>query len=98
MKSKVFSYAWTIYRAGAETFSAALRKAWRIYRLLKAMKAGVVSFTYRKKNGERRAAKGMFPSNPELKGGRAFNASAVTYFDLDANGWRSFCPQNLIIG
>lgn len=66
------------------------------------MHEGVATFTYMKKDGSERVAHGtlnletMGESNAP-KGTAAYTNDNVTcYFDMDADGWRSFTNLNLV--
>lgn len=71
--------------------------------LREALNKGVVNFSYEKKNGEWREAKGT--RNPDSieavdgvapKGTGTEKEGTIAYWDLDANGWRS-CREDSII-
>lgn len=71
--------------------------------LLKSrMHEGEVNFTYQKKNGSERTARGTL--NVQVMGeenspkGMDYNKSddVTRYYDLNSNGWRSFTNVNLI--
>lgn len=87
--------AWSI-AAHFVTFADALRRAWQIVKLAAKMKRGAVSFSYLKKDGTIRKATGTLNNIPAIKGAREVNYSVFTYFDTEANSWRSACAQNLI--
>lgn len=65
--------------------------------------SGVVEFTFVKKNGETRHAKGT--TNPvilEMEGatpkgaGYELSDETIRYYDLEKGGWRSFCADSLV--
>jgi len=88
--------AWAL-AAHCETFAEALRRAWKIIKLGAELNRGVVSFSYLKKDGSTRKAKGTL-MNASIKGtGRGVNYRVFTYYDLDANGWRCACVENLLL-
>lgn len=73
--------------------------------LLKELKSkltdGVVKFTYRKKDGTERKATGTtklseIPEQMRPQGGYDTPDTTTRYYDLDANGWRSFINENLV--
>lgn len=65
---------------------------------------GIVEFSYTKKDGSIREARGTTNINilrehsAEPKGTTEYqlNNQVIRYFDLDSEGWRSFCINNLI--
>lgn len=71
----------------------------------KLLHESVVEFTYTKKNGEVREAKGttkaeLLPvveeaEKQEKHKHTCHNEDRVTYYDLNSNGWRSFLFENL---
>ena len=71
-------------------------------KLKDAMRNGVVEFTYLKKDGSERVAKGTL--NNEVmgednipKGTMDYTSDSTTrYFDVNSNGWRSFSNANLV--
>lgn len=90
--------AWQIARATGKAFAVALSKAWALYRLTKQMRAGVVRFAYEKTDGSLRRAAGTLRDVATLiKGtGRPDDGRTVRYYDVDANGWRSFKVENFV--
>jgi hypothetical protein len=96
-KSKIFHDAWTIFRATGKAFSICLVKAWAVFRLRKAMIAGVVRFAYEKADGSLRRAVGTLKEvSAMVKGTGSENYKTVAYYDLEAGGFRSFKVENLI--
>ena len=100
VRSKVLSLAHKLCKSANLDFSTAQRKAWAVIRLKAAMQeSAAVSFSYVKKStGEIRPAVGTTKSDcvPVTLGtGKEKPATIVTYFDLDANGWRSFDAANI---
>ncbi len=100
-RSKVFTNAWSYFRKGIYlTFSECLRAAWKAYRVLRSLKGGIVSLTYRKSTGEIKTTTGTLNGDHfqyNNKGVRKPSASdVVKYFDLQADGWRSFRIERLI--
>ena len=61
-----------------------------------------VKFSYWKKDGSVREARGTLNSeiygkdNEPTGSGRPIPENQVRYYDLDAQGWRSFLSENLI--
>ena len=96
-RSKVFKQAYEMMKATSKVFAVCLAKAWTIYRLYKRMKKETVSFAYEKADGSLRKAKGTLQDVSSLiKGTGIENYKTVRYFDVDANGFRSFKVENLI--
>nr|DAU86831.1 MAG TPA: hypothetical protein [Caudoviricetes sp.] len=76
-------------------------KAWQLYRLAKAMREGVVSFSYTKADGSVRRAVGTLrnvPAGATLGGKKVTKPSYKTmaYFDTEKNSFRCFKIENLI--
>ena len=95
MKTTLFKIAHSI-KSEFETFGQALKYAWRIVKLRIAMMSGVVSFSYTKKDGSTRPAKGTLNIDYERKSDRKPNYGIFTYFDVDADGWRSCNVMSLL--
>lgn len=96
-RSKVFKQAYEMMKATSKAFAVCLAKAWAIYGLYKRMKSETVSFAYEKADGSLRKAKGTLQDVSSLiKGTGSENYKTVRYFDVDANGFRSFKVENLI--
>ena len=61
-----------------------------------------VKFKYTKKDGTERVANGTLNSsiygeeNEPIGNCRAMPENQVRYFDIDAQGWRSFLAENLV--
>lgn len=94
MKRKLFKMAWAIV-GQFNSFAEALTAAWKAIKLASQMKKGVVSFSFKKIDGSIRKAIGTLKDVPATKGNESAH-SALTYFDLEANGWRSAKIENLI--
>lgn len=75
-------------------------QAWQVARLRSALFAGATRFTFQKQDGDVREAYGTL--NPDLfqyeyKGSeRAESPTAIKYFDLDKNAWRSFRAERIL--
>lgn len=100
-KSMLMKAAWMVLRKKeAVTFSETLKKAWRAYKLKAQMALGVVSFTFKKANGEIRKAVGTLASDLfhyEYKGtGSASPASCIRYWDVEKKAFRSFAVASLM--
>ncbi len=96
--SKVMRRAWVIARATGKTFAVCLAKSWQLYRLTKRMRVGTVRFAYEKADGTLRKAIGTLQAIAVLvKGtGRPDNGRTVKYYDVEADGWRSFKVESLV--
>ena len=105
MKSELFRTAWQMLRGGLFTnFANALKCAWQKVKaaqsLISKMRAGVCEFSFTKVDGTERKAKGTL--NPLLfayqnkNTDSKKNASVIVYYDMEANGFRSFKLNNLI--
>lgn len=96
-RSKVFKTAYELRESTGKTFAICLAKAWQLYRLSRRMKHEVVTFAYEKADGTLRKAKGTLKDVQNLiKGTGSENYKTVKYFDIEANGFRSFKIQNFI--
>lgn len=96
--SKIMRHAWAIYKATKQAFAVCLCKAWGLWRMAKRMRTEVVKFAYLKANGTIRKAIGTLKDTAELvKGtGRTDTGKAFKYYDVEAEGFRSFKVENLI--
>lgn len=66
----------------------------------KALHEGIVNFTYIKKDGSTREAKGTLQQkfitvSSSITNTRSKPDNIIAYWDLDKNGWRSFITDNL---
>lgn len=98
---RVMSYAHHIFVSGEYTWSAALKKAWTLYRLAKMMRQGVVKFFYEKVDGSARVAYGTLKDLPagvtsRRSATKAPNFSTMRYWDTKKNAFRSFKVENFI--
>lgn len=96
--SAIMRRAWAIARATGKAFAVALSKSWQLYRLTKRMRAGVVRFAYEKADGTLRKAIGTLKDTAALVKGTECSDDGRTmrYFDVEADGWRSFKVENFI--
>lgn len=73
-----------------------------VIELKEKLQNGIVHFTYKKKDGTMRTAKGttmldLIPKENHPKGGVSNKPEDyVCYWDLDSNGWRSFKNTNFM--
>lgn len=97
---RVMSYAHHIFVNGEYTWSAALKKAWTLYRLAKMMRNGVVKFFYEKVDGSARVAYGTLKDLPagvtSGRSSKAPNFGTMRYWDTKKNAFRSFKVENFI--
>lgn len=96
--STIMRRAWHIARATGKAFAVCLSKAWQLYRLTKRLRAGVVRFAYEKTDGTLRKATGTLHEVVSMvKGtGRPDDGRTVRYYDVEADGFRSFRAESLI--
>lgn len=97
--SNVMHRAWVITRATGASFAEALSESWGIYRLIRSMRQGVTRFAYLKTDGTIRHAVGTLNGiTSTLKGDQTAknNPKTVRYYDVEANGWRSFKTENFV--
>lgn len=100
-RMRVMKYAWQLFKATGEAWRSCMLKAWELYRLAKAMRAGVVSFSYLKTDGTIRDAVGTLqdvPAGATLRGKKMTKPSYKTlaYFDVEKKAFRCFRIENLI--
>lgn len=96
-RHKVFCMAYELAKSTGKAFAVCLSRAWALYRLTKQMHKGIVTFAYEKADGSLRKAKGTLKDVQTLiKGTGSENYKTVRYFDVDANGFRSFKIENFI--
>ena len=96
MKTKLFKIAHAI-KAQFATFGEALKQAWKIIKLQARMMAGNASFKFRKVDGSIREAVGTLTVKCESKGnGKPMPVDSMMYYDIEANGFRSFKIFNLV--
>lgn len=103
-KSDLFKMAHAMVRkATCSNLSEALRQAWKVMKVKAQMLVGKAEFTFRKLNGEIRKAVGTLcninytPKTPANGKPRAPKpADLICYFDVEANGFRSFTAASLL--
>ena len=96
--SKIMRQAWAICKATKQAFAVCICKAWGLWRLAKRMHKEAVKFAYLKADGTIRKAIGTLKDTAELvKGtGHTDTGKAFKYYDIEAQGFRSFKVENLI--
>jgi len=98
MKSQLFKIAHAI-KAQFNSWSEALRHAWKVIKLKAKMKIGEVKFKFRKVDGSIREALGTLNitiEKGENNRSKTPNHGQIAYFDLQQGGFRSFKAENLI--
>ena len=100
--SLALHYAHSLDKPGF-AWSDIVRHAWYFVRFREALKQGVATFSYFKKDGTIREAKGtlselLIPEDDKPKGilPRTPNYAVFTYYDLDRKAWRSFDLRSFI--
>lgn len=90
--------AWELFRTTGKSFAVCLSRSWVIFRLIQRMRSSVVQFSCEKIDGALRKAKGTLRGVSSLvKGtGKPDDGRTVKYYDVEADGWRSFKIENLI--
>ena len=86
------------------TWSDRVKLAWYFVRFCQALNAGIVTFSFWKKDGSIREAKGtthplLIPLDKRPKTNDQSpmtNYQSIPYFDLDRNDWRSFSITHFI--
>ena len=74
----------------------------KINELKDLMRKGIVEFTYTKKNGELRTARGTLklddiPDEQHPMSERDYSSDTTTrYYDVNSCGWRSFINENFV--
>jgi len=67
-------------------------------RMRKELRNNIITFKFKKKNGEIRTAHGTLHPDylPKLRGGAPRPEKQMVYYDLDKEGWRSFRSYSFI--
>jgi hypothetical protein len=98
-RTKVFNYAWQIVKRTGLSFSVALVRAWKVYKLRKRMIKETVKFTFKKLDGSLRLAYGTLKQPQQkffVKRKNKQNFKTVSFYDTLINDFRSFKVENLI--
>ena len=92
--------AWMLVKYYGFALKEAMKHAWALFKLVKAMRNGIVKFAYRKMDGTTRIAWGSLKKEimPELSTSRkrTSNPSVQVYFDTVKQEFRCFKIANLI--
>lgn len=96
--SEVMKLAWQFIKFNGFTKAEALKQAWLQIKLKVRMAKGIVKFYYMKVNGELRQAYGTIKGDavPATQGVRKSSPAVQTYFDTEAQDWRSYRLTNLL--
>lgn len=96
--AKIMRRAWAIARSTGKAFAVALSRSWQLYRLTKLMHVSIVRFAYEKVDGTLRKAVGTLKDTAALVKGTGCpdDGRTVKYYDIEADGWRSFKVENFI--
>ncbi len=98
---RVMKYAWHLWKVTRQTWRLCMIKAWQLYRLVKSMLNGSVTFYYTKSDGSIRKAFGTLKNVPvgATPGHKKITKPSyktITYFDIEKKAFRCFKPENLI--
>ena len=101
IQQRVMKYAHHIYLNCYMSWSEALQFAWELHYLREILSHGVAEFTYIKRNGETRTARGtlwpeIIPPSKAPKGVQQPNYKSISYFDLDREAWRAFSIESFV--
>lgn len=96
-RKTVMLRAYQIMNVNGLSWSESLKKAWALYRLNKDLHKGEVVFYFEKKDGSIRKAVATLKIDYEFKTQSQPNPKIFTYFDVEANSFRSFKIENFIM-
>ena len=98
--SQIMNRAWSMHRTTSVSMKKALKDAWELWRLQRAMRLGRIELVYRKKDGSIRRALATLVQNSGMQtvASSHHNTSpkVFTYFDIEVNDWRCFKCENLM--
>lgn len=102
MLRKIMWQAWQFVKRNGFTLSEALKQAWALWRLHKAMLKGIVKFYYQKVDGSMREAWGtlnasIMPKMDARTDKKSDNATIQVYFDTEKQEFRCFKRANLVV-
>ncbi len=96
-RADVLRLTWQLVKNARLSFGKALKKAWATVKLRAKMLTGPAEFAYVKDDGSTRYAVGHYAAaTPTTGTGKPSSPLAVRYFDMLADGWRSFRIDRLI--
>lgn len=99
-RKTVMLRAYHIMSTTGKEWSVCLKKAWQLFRLNKELHSGEETFYFEKKDGSLRKAIGslkMDSINYEFKTDNQPKVTTFTYFDIEANSFRSFKIENFMM-
>lgn len=100
--SELFKMAWTFVKNYGYSMAEALRKAWGISKLRKAMKSNIVKFYFTKVDGTTREAWGtlkaeLLPVSESTEHeNRKKSTTTVPYYDTEKQAFRCFKIANFL--
>jgi len=100
--SQLMKTAWQFFRTTGFEFSVCLKRAWANFKLLQALKKGIVKFYFQKVDGSIREAWGTLNEKYLSKhtgeeSNRRRNETVQPYFDTECQEWRCFKKLNLVV-
>ena len=99
-KRGIMITAWEIARRTGKTMAEALKTAWLVFKLKAKAAAGIVYFSYVKKDGSVRVARGTTRADhiTYTPNGRGTSTPShlFRYWDMGAAGYRMFDKANLV--
>lgn len=99
-RKTVMLRAYHIMAVTGKEWSVCLKKAWLLFRLNKAMHNGEITFFFEKKDGSLRKAVGTMKMDKidyQFKSENQPKVTTFTYFDVEANSFRSFKIENFMM-
>lgn len=98
---RVMSYAHQIAKNSRLEWANCLKKAWKLYQLVKLMRNGIVKFVFEKIDGSARIAYGTLRNVPAGSSARTNksgvpNYKTLCFFDVSKSQFRSFKVENFI--
>lgn len=89
-----------ILKNDLKSFSLAMKKAWKFFKIRNLMKTNIVSFEFLKSNGELRKCKGThcfdnIPKNKRPRKQFIYFLDLIRFYDVEINDWRSFKAEQL---
>lgn len=97
--SFIMRLAWRFFYITGRNFGDCLKQAWANFKLVAAMKKGIVRFYYQKVDGTRREAWGTLKESLIPTTGtndRKRNDTVQIYYDTERGEWRCFKRLNLV--
>ena len=98
---QIMKTAWQFFRTTGFEFAVCLKRAWANFKLLQALKKGIVKFYFQKVDGSIREAWGTLnekylPKTTGEENSRKKNETTQSYFDTERQEWRCFKKLNLV--